>query len=139
MKNPEPEFWAPINQSRTNENKYTYLHDADDGSTIVRKVFQTTDHIGGVEKSLSMSRQKHEEAHQRHRRPRDQTDDGGPNEEIAQEALDRTGSVDHPWTTETRVTEGDGGIEKAWEDASVGANVLEDRNGVEGGLIIWLG
>lgn len=34
---------------------------------------------------------------------------------------------------------GDGGVQEAGEDSGVGADVLEDGDGVEGGLVVGLG
>lgn len=48
--------------------------------------------------------------------------------------------MDHPWPSGARSAGGgsDGGVEKAGNDAGVGADVLENGNGVEGGLIVAL-
>ena len=95
----------------------------------MRKVFQATDNIGGVEKGLSMSCKKHEEAHQRHRRLVDQSNDGGPHEKIAKEVLYRTHNVNHAERKGSLAC--DEGVEEARYDPSIGTNVLEDRNSVK--------
>lgn len=96
------------------ESTHSYLHDAHDCPAIIRKVLYATNYIGGVEEGLRMSGEEHEQAHHRHGRPVDQSDDGRPHEEIPQEALDRPRHVDHPRTTTyTSCVMRDGGVEEA--------------------------
>lgn len=48
--------------------------------------------------------------------------------------------MNHPGATKKAATAGgDGRVEEAREDPSVGAYVFEDGNGVESGLIVGLG
>lgn len=49
--------------------------------------------------------------------------------------------MDHPWSGKgtTGVKGSDGGVKKAGNYAGVGADVFENGNGVEGGLIVGLG
>lgn len=93
-----------------------------------------SDHVSGVEKRLSMSGQEHKEANKRQRRLIDEPDHRGPQQEISKEALDRSHRVDCPGTGELTVAaaEIEGGVEEAGEDTEVGADVLEDGDGVEG-------
>lgn len=94
------------------------------------------DNIGGVEERLGVSRQQHEEAHQRHRRPMNQSGDGGPHEEVTHKALNSSGQVDHPRSGQlgppkTTASMRDGGVEEAGENADVRADIFEDGNGIE--------
>lgn len=79
--------------------------------------------VGSVEVALSMGRQKHEEAHDRHGQRRKEGGDGGPHEEVAEEALGRAQEVDEPGPS--------GGcaarkeiVEEPRDDADVGSDVL---------------
>lgn len=83
-----------------------------------------------------MGRQEHEQAHDRNRRPVNESIDGEPDEEVAGKALDCSGQVYQPGAATIR---SDGGVEEAGEDAEVGADVLEDGDGVESRLIVRLG
>ena len=99
------------------------------------------DDIGGVEERLAVSGQQHEAAHGRHRRPGDGTDDGEPHEEVPGKALDRPRQEDDPGPagkSEAAAGDGCGCVEEAGEDSGVGADVLEDGDGVERGLVVAL-
>lgn len=113
------------------------------------EITQTGDDVGGVQESLAIRSEPGEEAHEWDRWRVDQPHDGGPYEEEAHEALDGAGGDHHPGTAEGGgpfggggggggVVRGDGGVEEAGEDAEVGADVLEDGDGVEGGLVVAL-
>lgn len=87
-----------------------------------------------------MSSEEHEDTHSSHRRTRHDSDDGEPHEEVTEEALRGTGDVDDPRPDESPARgRGDGGVQEAGEDSGVGADVLEDGDGVEGGLVVGLG
>lgn len=100
------------------------------------------DDVGSIEKRLSVSRHQHKQAHGRNRRPVYDPDDGEPHEEVAREALDRSSGLGHPRPDGepglATAAGGDGGVEEAGENAGVGADVLEDGDGVEGGLVVAL-
>ncbi|KAG5536737.1 hypothetical protein RHGRI_024235 [Rhododendron griersonianum] len=99
------------------------------------------DDIRGVEERLRLGRHQHEQAHGRNRRPVYDSDDGEPHEEVAREALDRAADLDHPrpdGEAGSAPADGDGGVEEAGEYAGVGADVLEDGDDVEGGLVVAL-
>lgn len=104
-----------------------------------------TDHIGGVKESLRVSRHPHEQAHHRDRRPVYHSDDGGPNQKVPGEELHGPGKEDEPRPGREHrppgaaAPLGDGGVEEAGDDAGVSADVLEDGDGVEGGLGVGLG
>ena len=87
------------------------------------------DNIGSVEVALSMSRHEHEHAHGRHGHRREYPGDGGPHQEIAQEALGRAQEVDEAGpvggTARNEV------VQEAREDTNVGPDVLGDRERVE--------
>lgn len=113
-----------------------YFHYANNGPTIVTEIVNTAHDVRGVKERLRVCGHPHEETHKRHRQPGNQSIHGSPYHEIPEETLDRPCRMDHPWAdknSETAVVavEGDGGIEKAREDAGVGSDVLEDRDGVE--------
>lgn len=115
--------------------EFKYLHDANNCATVIRKVPNAGDDVSGVKEGLSMSGNKHEETHGRHRWPRDDAGDRSPHEEVAQKALYRSGEQDHPRA-------GGGhrrGVENTGECAAVDTDILEDRDGVEGGLVVVLG
>lgn len=118
-----------------------YLHDSHNRPAIVRKIVHASYHIRRIEKRLRMCSQKHEEAHRRHRRPIDHSRDSGPYEYISEEALNRSGGVNHPWPGKGPAGGwgSDGGVKKTRNDAGVGADVFENGNDVEGGLIVGLG
>ncbi|PON93317.1 hypothetical protein TorRG33x02_108880 [Trema orientale] len=77
-----------------------------------------------------MSGQQHEEAHDRDRRPGNQSGDCGPHKEVAQKALGRAQKVDNPRPT-TRARGSEVGVENPREDSEVDPDVLEDRDCVE--------
>lgn len=81
---------------------------------------------------------QHEHAHDRHGRPAQDPGDGCPYEGVAHQVLDRPGEVDHPRPATAAGITGVG-VEDTGEDAAVGAKVLEDGDGVEGGLGVALG
>lgn len=64
----------------------------------------------------------------------DHSGDGGPDENIPDEPLNRSGGVNNPWPGEGPARGGgsDGGVKKARNNAGVGSDVLENGNGVEG-------
>ena len=101
----------------------------------------TSHHIRRIKKRLRMCSQKHKEAHRRHRWSIYHPRNSGPDENISKEPLNRTRSVDHPWSGKgtTGVKGSDGGVKKAGNYAGVGADVFENRNSIEGGLIVGLG
>lgn len=88
-----------------------------------------------------MSRQEHEQAHQRHRRTVNQPHNGGPHQEVTREALNRSRQEDYPWPQKRGpsllpwvmggMIRCGVGVEDAGESAGVGADVLEDGHGVE--------
>jgi len=131
---------------------FSYLHDPNDGAAIPREVAQASDDIGGVQEGLAISREPREEAHDGHGRRAYKAHDGGPDKKVAREELNRAGSEDHPGPRKRgpfglgrRAREGgamgvgnDGGVEEARQDAEVSADVLENRDGVEGGLVVAL-
>lgn len=79
-----------------------------------------------------MGGEQHVDAHEEGRGPGKDAGDGEPHEEVSGEGLDGACSEDGPGST------GEGGGENAREDADVGADVLEEGDGVEGGLVIAL-
>lgn len=79
-----------------------------------------------------MSGEQHVDAHEDGRGPREDAGDGEPHEEVSSEALGGAGGKDGPGAP------GDGGGEDTGEDAGVGANVLEEGDRVEGGLVVAL-
>lgn len=82
-----------------------------------------------------MGRHEHEEADGRHGEGLwKKAGDSGPHEEIAQEALDRSGEEHR-----SGPTGGGGGVEEARKEAAVDADVLEDGDDVESGLVVALG
>lgn len=85
-----------------------------------------------------MGRNEHEEAHDRQGRPGDQSDDGGPHEEEAQEVLGSARQEDHPRPSTAAPIPCGGGVEETGEDADAGADVLKDGHGVERGLVVAL-
>lgn len=96
----------------------------------------TGDNISGVEERLRVSRQKHEKAHHRHRRPMNQSGHRSPQEEVTHKALNSSGQVDHPRFAQagppkTTTSMRDGGVEEAGENSDICADVFEDRNRVE--------
>lgn len=122
------------------------LHNPNSGAAIIREIMHSGDDIGGVEEGLGVSSQKHEKAHRRHRRPIDDSGNRQPHEEVAEEALNRSDRVDRPRPRdpmpESAIIAGggrSGGVEEAGENAGVGADVLEDGDGVESGLGVVLG
>lgn len=91
---------------------------------------------------------EHIETHERHRRAGHKTGDGEPHGEIAGETLGGSHGVDDPRAPApeppiagpaTGTERGGKGVEDAGEEASVGADVLEDGDGVKRGLIVALG
>ena len=85
-----------------------------------------------------MGRNQHEEAHGRNGRPGDQSNDGGPHEEETQEVLGSARKEDHPRPRTAAAIACGGGVEETGEDAGIGADVLEDGDGVERGLVVAL-
>ncbi|KAI3440639.1 Nodulin-like domain-containing protein [Psidium guajava] len=81
---------------------------------------------------------QHEQAHCRHGRPAQDPGNGCPHQGVAQQVLGRPSEVDHPRPATAAGIVGVG-VEEAGEDAAVGAEVLEDGDGVEGGLRVALG
>ncbi|KAJ8536429.1 hypothetical protein K7X08_034830 [Anisodus acutangulus] len=94
-----------------------------------------------------MSSDEHEQRHNRHRRLVYDSGDGKPHEEVTSKALDSPSQMDNPWTAvKKRETasdgggsSGDGGIKEAGENSGVGADIFENRDSVECGLIVSLG
>lgn len=82
---------------------------------------------------------QHEHAHGRNGRPAQDPGDGCPQQGVAHEVLGRSGEVDHPRPATAAAGIIGVGVEDAGEDAAVGAEVLEDGDGVEGGLGVALG
>lgn len=101
-----------------------------------------------------MSGDEHEQAHQRHCRPMNDSSDGQPYKKIASKALYRPCHVDHPRSTKTEeirngrglmavsaaaaAMDGDGGVEEAGEDTGVGSDVFEHGDGIERCLVVTL-
>lgn len=109
----------------------------------MRKVLNSRDHTDSVEERGALRRQKHEEAHSRHRRPGNYSGHRSPDEEVAGEALDCSGQEHHPRSTKPvrrrPIPSGyDGGVEEAGENPEIAAEVHEDGNGIESGLVIAL-
>lgn len=75
------------------------------------------------------------------------TGDGKPHEKVAGKALDSPSQMYDPWpSVEKRESSsaggrisGDSGIKEAGENSGVGADIFENRDSVESGLIIRLG
>lgn len=89
----------------------TYLHDADDGPTVIREVVDPSHHVGGVEESLSVGRQEHEQANHRDRRRLHQSGDRSPQEEVPHEALDCPRQVHHPGPPNSAAVKRDRGVQ----------------------------
>jgi len=94
------------------------------------------DNVGGVEKALRVGSQQHEEAHDSDGDGWKEAGDGGPHEEIAQEALGRAQEVDNPGPgcgfSSKEV------VKEAGENSGVGSDVLEDGDKIERRLIVVL-
>lgn len=118
---------------------FKYLHDTNNGSAVIREVPNAGDDISGVKEGLSMGCHEHEETHSRHRWPRNHAGDCSPHEEVAQKALYRSGKQDNPRASSRRVRDGRRRVENTGECAAVDSDVLEDRDGVESGLVVLLG
>lgn len=102
---------------------------------------ECSDDVSRIEKRLSVSGEEHEEAHDAHVRPGNDSGDCQPHEQVPHEALHGTSHVDHPRPRQPRVAAAgnDGSIEETGEDPGVSADVFEDGDGVEGGLVVGLG
>ena len=112
----------------------TCLHDADDSATSVGEVLDGGDNISGVEESLRLRGEQHVEAHERERRGRDPRD-SEPHGEVPGDAAQGAGEEDEPGAPPPpRRPRG----EEAREDPGVGADVLEEGDGVERGLVVAL-
>ncbi|BAT18284.1 Os12g0639150, partial [Oryza sativa Japonica Group] len=111
------------------------LHDADDGASSIGEILDGGDDIGGVEEGLRLRGEQHVEAEERERRRGDPRD-GEPDGEVADGAEGGAGEEDEPGAAAA----GGGPCgEEAGEDAGVGADVLEEGDLVEGGLVVGLG
>ena len=113
----------------------TCLHDADDCASAIGEVLDGGYDIGGVEEGLRLRGEEHVDAHERERRGRD-PGDGEPHGEVPGGAEDGSREEDEPWAAPSR---GRPRGEEAREDAGVGADVLEEGDGVERGLVVALG
>jgi len=113
----------------------TCLHDADDCASAIGEVLDGGYDIGGVEEGLRLRGEQHVDAHERERRGRD-PGDGEPHGEVPGGAEDGSREEDEPWAAPAR---GRPRGEEAREDAGVGADVLEEGDGVERGLVVALG
>lgn len=123
-----------ITEGGTAKRTLIYLHDADDGAAAVGEILDGGDDVGGVEEGLGVGGDEHVEAHGGDGRARGGAGDGEPNGEVAGGALGGPGEEDEPGAA----AGGGGGGEGAGEDADVGADVLEEGDGVEGRLVVAL-
>ena len=112
----------------------TDLHDPDDGAAAVGEVLDGGDDIRGVHEGLRLRREQHVEADERERRRRD-PGDGEPHGEVPGGA-ERGADEEHE--PGAAAAPGRPGGEEAREDPGVGADVLEEGDGVERGLVVAL-
>uniref|UniRef100_A0A5K0V2D3 Uncharacterized protein n=1 Tax=Nymphaea colorata TaxID=210225 RepID=A0A5K0V2D3_9MAGN len=115
------------------ERGFRYLHKADDGASGVGEVLDGGDDVGGVEERLGVSCKEHVGAHKGDGGSGDEPRHGCPHHEIAEKGLKGACEEHHP-----RPAWSGGGVEEAGKDTDVGANVLEEADGVEGGLVVAL-
>lgn len=111
------------------------LHDADDRASAIGEVLDGADYVGGVEEGLRLRGEQHVGAHERERRVRD-PGDGEPHGDVAGGAEEGASEEYEPGAAPSR---GRPCGEEAREDAGVGADVLEEGDGVERGLVVALG
>lgn len=94
-----------------------------------------------------MSSDEHEQSHNSHRRPVYGSGDCKPHKKVTGKALDSPSQMYNPWpAVEKRKASsvvarigGDSCIKEAGENSGVGADIFENRDSVESGLIVKLG